>query len=373
MIHATTLTHRANDRSGFGRYGFGLPSAAVSITPHYEVYSRTNGFDWHRVVIDLPEICAGEYTNAQGIVVVPPAKEAELPEFIREHLGKRKLTHGTVVVLAKPDRLTSGYRKPNGFHKTVMQHLGLIYRHVSRTCQIYVNNERVQAVDPLFIDSASRFYDVGNGVFAEPREELQFEAKTSNGKTGNVRIRFSYMSPEFQVSVVDGKTKNNERLKIMKQTEAYFIVCRAGRQIDLVPKAQFAKDRHNKELVTYDRNWAVELNFEPELDEDFGITVNKQQVMISERMWAILDDQGVGQMVKGLVETFRKAKKDIKADKESENPAPKESEQIMSESDKFIRKAKPSPKKDTEAKEKVIAEAGRQAKESYNRKWCLRD
>ena len=40
MIRAAVLwggTHRPNDRRGFGRYGFGLPSAAVSVTRRYHV------------------------------------------------------------------------------------------------------------------------------------------------------------------------------------------------------------------------------------------------------------------------------------------------------------------------------------------------
>ena len=369
MIRAAVLwggTHRANDRTGFGRYGFGLPSAAVSIAKRYEVYSRTDEFGWHKVVIDLPDICSGKYTDERGIVAAPRAVESDLPKFVMKHLGKRKLTHGTVVLLVKPDRLTSGFRKPNGFHKAIMQHQGLVYRYNLRTCPIYVNNEKVQPVDPLFANPAARFYDVGNGVVAEVREELQFEVKASDGKTGRVRLRFSFMPPpRFQLSVVDGKTTNNKRLKVMKENQAYFIVCRAGRQVDLVQQAQFPKNAFNKVLGNNDRNWAVELDFDPVLDEDFGITVNKQQVVMSERMWAILADQGVGQMVKALWETANKARKEKKADDEAADNKPKESEQIMSESDKFIRKtAKPSREKETKAKERVIAEAEKQAKET---------
>lgn len=368
MIRAAVLwggTHRANDRTGFGRYGFGLPSAAVSIAKHYEVYSKANGFGWHRVVIDLPEICSGKYTNDIGIVVAPAAEEAELPDFVKEYLGKRKLTHGTVILLMNPDRLTTGFRKPNGFHKSIMQHIGVIYRHLLRNCAIYVNGDKVLAVDPLFLDPAARFYDVGNNVFAEARDELQFEVKTESGKTGRVKFRFSYLPPAFQVSTVDGKTGNNERLKIMTEYQAYFIVCRAGRQIDLVQRPQFPKEAYNRQLSIYDRNWAVELDFDPVLDEEFGITVNKQQVGISERMWAILDDQGVGQMVKGLWDSFGKAKKDARAAKESAETVARESEQIMSESEKFIRKPiKPSPEKETKAKERVEEAAEKKAKET---------
>ena len=36
-------THRENDRKGFGRYGWGLPSASVSIGRRFTVYSWTSG------------------------------------------------------------------------------------------------------------------------------------------------------------------------------------------------------------------------------------------------------------------------------------------------------------------------------------------
>src|SRR5579884_2835990 len=36
-------THRENDRSGIGRYGYGLPSASVSQGRRFTVYSRPEG------------------------------------------------------------------------------------------------------------------------------------------------------------------------------------------------------------------------------------------------------------------------------------------------------------------------------------------
>ena len=62
MIRAAVLwggTHRQNDRSGLGCFGFGLPSAAVSITRRFEVYSKVKGGDWYRVCVDLDETATG--------------------------------------------------------------------------------------------------------------------------------------------------------------------------------------------------------------------------------------------------------------------------------------------------------------------------
>src|SRR5207302_5353341 len=38
-------TDREGDRKGFGRYGYGLPSSAVSLAKRYVVYSRADGGD----------------------------------------------------------------------------------------------------------------------------------------------------------------------------------------------------------------------------------------------------------------------------------------------------------------------------------------
>jgi len=372
MIRAAVLwggTHRPNDRRGFGRYGFGLPSAAVSITRRYDVYSKITDGEWHKVTIDLKEIVTGVHTNKDGIVVAPEPVKADLPEFVVKYLGKRKLNCGTVIVLEKPDRLTRGYRKPNTFHKTMLEHLGLIYRQSLRNCAIHVNGEKAQAVDPLFLDPSGRYYDVGSGVLAQGLEPFSFEVKTADAKkTGMVHLRFSLMPLDFQAGGEDGK-QGKPRLGIMKENQAYFIVTRNGRQIDLVRHAEFKKDAYNKVLQNYDRNWAVELDFDPVLDEDFGITVNKQQVTISERMWDILQEQGVGAMVKGLWEQLNKFRTDAKAKEEQQKQGSRLSETVMAESERLFRKpSTPSPEKQDKADEKLKQQAEKIADETGERK-----
>jgi hypothetical protein len=117
--------------------------------------------------VDLDDICTGKHTNDDGLVIAPGAEKAKLPDWIVKVMGKRTFDRGTVILLANPDRLTVGFRKPNGFHKSMMEHLGLIYRGMLNRCALYVGDQRVEPVDPLFLDPNARFYDVGNSVVAE--------------------------------------------------------------------------------------------------------------------------------------------------------------------------------------------------------------
>ena len=154
----------------------------------------------------------------------------------------------------------------------------------------------------------------------------------------------------------------------MNENQAYFIVTRNGRQIDLVKQAHFKKGQFNRVLLNNDRNWAVELDFDPVLDEDFGVTVNKQQINLSERMWDILEAQGVGAMVRGLWLQTSKDRVDTNA-KEKKEGTPSVSEEVMAESEKFFRKpSAPSAEKQDKADEKVKKKAEKTAKETGEKK-----
>lgn len=368
MIRAAVMwggTHRAGNREGFGRFGFGLPSASVSVTRRFEVFSKLNEREWQSVRVDLDEIVRGALTNGDGLVVAPAPTPKGLPQFVLDYLGPRALEHGTVVVLESPDKLTVGFKKAGSFTEKIMEQVGLMYRGLLRSCDIFVDSKRVQTVDPLFLDPAGRYYDIGNGIFAEGLEPLNIEVKTADGaKTGMVRLRFSYLPFTFQRDV-DGKLHKG-RFNIMKDNnQSYFIVSRSGRQLDIVERSHFAKGE-NKVLGHNDRNWAIELDFDPILDEEFGVTVNKQQVTLSERAWAILADRGIPAIVKLLHDRDNKARYDDEHKKKSKkNQEALESERVAAEAKKFQGKVvRQTPEKEHEAVERVTREAAKIASDS---------
>ena len=268
------------------------------------------GEKWHKISIKLDEIAEGKFTDEHGAIKAPETIESDLPDFIKNALADRPLDHGTVIILNSIDRPSPGYVTPGSFDTKLIEHLGLVYRGLIDSCQIFVNEKKVETIDPLFLDPAGHFYEVkANDLKAQERNKLEFQFETADGEdTGTICLRFSHLPFGFQGTELERKDDEelDGRFKVMKENNAFFIVTRAGRQIDLVGKTQFGKPEFT--LVNNDRHWAIQLDFDPVLDEEFGITVNKQQVTISERIWDKLKEEGVPGIIKGLRKDFKEDK-----------------------------------------------------------------
>jgi hypothetical protein len=58
---------RATNPDGFGKYGYGLPSASISQCYRVEVYLRTTDGSWHSAYLDIDEIKHGKWTRGTGL------------------------------------------------------------------------------------------------------------------------------------------------------------------------------------------------------------------------------------------------------------------------------------------------------------------
>jgi hypothetical protein len=102
-------------------------------------------------------------------------------------------------------------------------------------------------------------------------EELLYEVRADPNEpriTGWVRVRFSEL-PVHQWH----KLPNEEKRRIGLSKGAGISIVRAGREVDYGWFFMGAKHREN-----YDDWWRCEIQFDPILDEAFGITHTKQQV-----------------------------------------------------------------------------------------------
>lgn len=351
-------TDREGDRKGFGRYGYGLPSSAVSQAKRYTVYSKTNGNDWHAVTVDIDELAAAA-NDLKRTEELLTSRPAALPAWVDAASGDdtlkvSDLKSGTVVVLEDLDRLMSlgGWIKVESLRTKLLQHFGVIYRHWVPERKVVVDGITVQAVDPLFLMEHARFFDE-NPVRAERVEARTFEVETSRGTRGTISIRASLLPPNFQLadpSLYGTKgAKNNHRFEVMKDNNG-LLVCREHRQIDCV------LPRWTK-FQNLDANVKVEINFDPELDEFFGMTTSKQQITITDEMWEKLQHNGKnGGALIDLVQDLRRRRDELdealkaKAANRAGKDEPRPSVVAMEQSEKFKGSVSvPTPAQEQEA------------------------
>ncbi len=357
MIQLATMwggTHRENSRDGLGRYGFGLPSACVAISRSYEVFSKVPGGSWHSVRIDLDAIARGEYRNADGYVVVPEAKPADLPAFVKAKLPEGDIPHGTVVMLDYLDGLTNGYKTTSSFKQNLLHGIGLVYRNFMSDIIFRIQDGEdtiVEPIDPLFLTPNGRFYSELPSM-AKGLPEVRFTLKTENGKEGVVKVRFALMGPDF----MEDKTS---RMKVRKANNG-IIVLRAGRQVDVVT----SQCPWHSTWLQNNKYAGIEIDFVPVLDEEFGITVNKQQVRISERGWDQLKANGLASAMTQLFGDYDRLNR-ARVAKEGEGKL-RDSEEIAAKTEKYrqTKAVPPSPHREQEAKQNLETEVARVAKET---------
>jgi hypothetical protein len=358
-------TDREDDRKGFGRYGFGLPSSAVSITERYTVYSKVTGGKWHAVTVDIKALAKVASDLKATNELLQPRQEAP-PSWVAEegkHIDVSKIKSGTVVVLDRMDRLQ--WRTANTLQSKLMQLFGVIYRHWLPTPKIVVDKDAVKPVDPLFLMETGLYHDETE-VRAQRVDTKAFEVETSDGKTGRVKIRASFLPPNFQNA--DPKkfgrgVKLNNRFKIMRDYNG-LLVCREGRQIDCIAP------RWTK-FQNQDVNVKIEIDFDPLLDEFFGITTAKQQVVIDDVMWDKIEQVGrLRDLVRDIRAHFDEELGKLQAavEQETRPNQPRPSEEAMTETEKFrARPESPSDDKKAEGK-KNLEDAAAKIAETTGRK-----
>lgn len=368
MIRAAVTwggTHREGDRSGFGRYGYGLPTSAISQGHRYTVYSKTEDSDVWAVTIDIDDIGEGHYTNNIGLIVVPEARKTKLPPFVTEYIDDQlggDWPHGTIVVmekLDKVDRTTAG-----GLHAFLMDHFGVAYHKLRGDFDVIVNGELAQPLDPLFITPGYRYYDLDEQR-AEALEPIIIDVKDAKTKDvkGKLTVRMSYMPPDFasvdKMQAASGKNANN-RFPIMIKYNG-FIFSRNGRIIDVVTRNPLTTFQNN------DRYIKIEIDFPAQLDEHFNISTSKQRVDVSDTIWDRLREAGLLKAIEHLRKKASEKRADLKNRREQDPNKKRASEEAM-ERTAQLTEAKPNHDDTKRRKERgqegLQREAARRATET---------
>lgn len=236
---------RFNERSSFGRFGMGLPAASLSQARRVEVVAWQNGGPAFQVALDVDAIAEGEPTTLHARRVGPAETES-----------------GCRVTWRLCDRID--YRRIGWMERALRRDLGRMYRRfLSSGLLLTINGTAIDADDPLLL--TKRIEGVTASVVFDERA---YELTTASGGTSQVRVRFTIL-PVHRWHRLDNVTKR--RLGIVGGGGVS--VLRAGREIAHGWYLMGAKRKEN-----YDDWWRCEIDFDPVLDEQFGITINKQGI-----------------------------------------------------------------------------------------------
>lgn len=360
---------RGENRDGFGKYGYGLPTASISQCLRVTVYSKTDGGDWNRGYLDVEEIKDGAWTQSNRIQT-PSEKLEEPPPFVIEHLMKTKrwdtFDHGTVVVWDRLDGNRVDYKRREELRNKLITDLGVIYRNYLLATPLTVDGVTVEPCDPLFLTAGFRYYDIDEDrAIALPPASVEVKDKDSGDVVGRMRVRFARMpatffrTPDFKRTNKPGSKNMNERHEIADANHG-IIFLRNGRQISVIrPPRRLASFN-----ATTDRYWGVEVDFDASLDDLFSITTSKQQVTPDERVWDMLADkaklfEAIGQM-RG---EYAKEAAVIRAEVETSKETKRAAVEAIEAAEKFrtTKSPKDTPERKQEAKNNLNQQANKRA------------
>ena len=274
-------------RRKLGRFGVGLPASTFSQCRRLDAYSWQNGItNALHVRMDLDNV------QEEQMHAVPAPEQRMLPGNIRRLFPcMEDYVSGTLIIWGKVDKHHP--RRPTTIVDKTAWIAGRVYRKFLSDGRVKIQLLAVQdgrqtpkdvhPVDPLFLSANPDMPEPFNREpMFQPYRDMRhedgspapeiIEGRDSNGELlGEVKIYAAHRTPRVLEVTRDlnmrdpGATKFG---KIAKELAGVSIV-RAGREIML--------DRNwLSDAETTDRWMGVTIEFEPVLDDYFGITNNKQ-------------------------------------------------------------------------------------------------
>jgi hypothetical protein len=287
-------------REGIGRYGMGMKTAGLSMSPVVDVYSWQREGEFWNLTLDVEDIGR----QRKNLIEMPePQLSDSLPTDIAEILSEpmrfpkgddQQLiadredevvlalgTSGTLIYLPECDRLDSTTAKP--LVERSVKELGRIYRRfIDEGIRIYVNNRLVESFDPTYWSEKSRhtqIEDIGttrSRLIASP--EVRIPKSEGSEETAPVKVRL-YRLPFEEWMKLPRKVLKNDLQVFSDQIVS---VLRNDREMQCGHVPQIV-GRHST------TNWLrIQIDFHGELDEAFGLSSNKQGVRPKPYVWELI-------------------------------------------------------------------------------------
>ena len=334
------------NRVGIGRFGMGMKTAALSMSPVMELYSwqetravygmildtqaigreRTNSIDLPDPIFsaDVTPDVAQFFTRPMNFPKDKSEQQivASDPTDLWERLGP----HGTIVYMPECDRLSYGNDRKLVEHAT--KEMARVYRRqIATGLKLFVNNRRIDAFDPTYTIPTARHSRVPDLVTKTSRlvlkRDVAIPISDNRGETAVATVKI-YALPIEEWGHLSRKVQKNDlhifdgyNVSILRNDREVF----AGFMSEIAP-------RHSA------MNWCrIEIEFSGHLDEAFGVASNKQGVRPKAYVFERIND-AVGGTISSLADEIKNFQSKRASERTGSAPSP--SEARANEADVFL-------------------------------------
>jgi hypothetical protein len=323
------------NREGIGRFGMGMKTAALSISPVMELFSWQEPGAIYRMTLDVEDV--GK-VRANLVELPDPTLMTELPDEIadlfvkpqsyptdrseqvllaaegdlQDHLGES----GTIVYMPGCDRLT--YAKAKALVDHAVMEMARVYRRaIGNGLKLYVNNRLVEAVDPTFSMANARHTKVPDLSVKQSRLIVSKVVKVKLAENGSEEAPITiklYKLPIEEWSTLTRKTLRNDLHVFDGNTVS---ILRNEREVS-VGGMPWLTTRHS---VTH---WyRIQIDFHGVLDEAFGVAANKQGVRLKGYVQDVIKE-AIGEDITTINDEIKRFQAQQASAREPAKPSPSE-------------------------------------------------
>jgi hypothetical protein len=323
-----------NNRAGIGRFGMGMKTAALSMSPVLELYSWQERDAYYSMTLDVEAI--GK--DRSNMVELPePTFQRDLPDEVAElftkpmawptdrteqvlfardaeELHEKLGSSGTLVYMPACDRLTYAKSKTLSDHAT--SEMARVYRRfIAKGVRLYVNNRKVEAFDPTYfmIDARHTKYLEGLGISTHSRLYLS--------KPIEIKINGAENSPTATAMVKIFRLPIEDWAGLSRKTLKNDLRVFDGQTVTMLRNDREVASRAMPELTTRHSVsywYRIQIEFPGVLDEAFGVASNKQGVRMKDHVF-----EAIKSAIGGDITTLNDEIKRYQAQKASEREAAK--------------------------------------------------
>jgi hypothetical protein len=348
------------NRTGIARFGMGMKTAALSMSPIMELYSWQEPGAIYNMTLDV-EAIGKERANLVGLP--EPTLLTELPDevadFFRkpmsyptdrteqkllaganEDLTDRLGRSGTIVYMPACDRLSFATARTLVDH--AVKEMARIYRRaIAHGVKLYINNRIVEAFDPTYSMPSARHVRFLEEAHAKQSNlvqsrVIQIPLRERGSETAPITVKI-YKLPIEEWTNLPNQTKRNQ-LHIFNGLTVSIL--RNDRELFAGPMPNLTT-RHS---VTH---WyRIQIDFPGLLDEAFGVSANKQGARPKNYVVEAIKD-AIGGEITTLNDEIKRFQGQQAA---ARNPAQQSTSEIQaSETDSFQQNPLAIPPPDEEA------------------------